>query len=123
MSYPRKKKNAGEATPHRLLFSGELVSVQLVGLDRQRGLRAYSPPEPVLLVVTAGKLHLAGMEATDDLAPGTSRVLSPIHSYDLATDSFADLLLITGITMPDFGKLQEPRRSHARKTLECVSCS
>ncbi len=112
--------NAGEAAPHRLLFSSELVSVQLVGLECQRGLRAYSPPEPVLLIVAAGALRLTETECDDDLAPGASRLLSPIRTYELTTDSFAHLLLITGISLPDFGERPEQQRSNLRQARECV---
>jgi hypothetical protein len=81
--------------PHRLLYAGEFISIQLVGLEPGRSLIRYSPPESILLLVACGRVHVRALEQCLQLDEGGNLVLEPSCEYDLTTDTFADLLLIT----------------------------
>ena len=47
-----------ERLPHRLLYAGEFISIQLVGLQSNRALIRYRPPDRILLLVAFGRIQL-----------------------------------------------------------------
>jgi len=81
--------------PHRILYAGEFVGIQLVGLARDRSLAGYRPPGLMLLVVACGRAQLRLGEERWMLGEADVLVLDPRRQYDLTTGEYADLLFIT----------------------------
>jgi hypothetical protein len=86
--------------PHRLLYAGEFISIQLIGLQPNRPLIRYSPPGPVLLLVAFGCISVRMNGHLFALKEGDTLSLDPVCEYDIVTNEIADLLLISSRTHP-----------------------
>ncbi|MEO8427157.1 MAG: hypothetical protein ABI651_08605, partial [Verrucomicrobiota bacterium] len=84
-----------ERLPHRLLYAGEFISIQLVGLQVNRGLMRYRSPESILLMVAFGRVRIHTDESLFVLNEAEAFHLNPLCEYDITADQAADLLLIT----------------------------
>lgn len=79
---------------HRLLYAGEFVSVQLIGIRPGRELLEYQPPDTILLVVAFGTVEIHSDERVLKIATGGIVQLYSTERYEITTDDAADLLLI-----------------------------
>lgn len=101
-----------ERLPQRLLYAGESITIQLVGLHSGRSLIRYQPPDRTLLLVAFGQIHLQETQGISIVAEGEEVELESDCEYDITTDDVADLLLIVVRQKP-----APPSPSHRMTTI------